>query len=147
MGDFIMEKEIEFLQYIYQNAKMGIVGIDDIKSHIEDEDLKKTITRQKSEYESIANECIKILANYKKDEEDISNMSKIMSYVMVNMQMLKDDSASNIAKLMIEGSNKGIIQINEKLNNYANINPKIIKLAKKLLVTEQHNIDDLKIYL
>lgn len=147
MGDFIMEKEVEFLQYMYQNAKMGIQGIDDIKSHIEDEDLKKTITRQRSEYESIANDCIEILSELGKDEEDISNMSKIMSYVMVSIQMLKDDSSKNIAKLMIEGSNKGIIQINEKLNSYTNINPKIIKLAKKLLATEQHNIDDLKIYL
>ena len=142
-----MEKEVEFLNYMYQNAKMGIVGIDDIKSHIEDEDLKKLIARQRSEYESIADECIEILASMGKDEEDISNMSKVMSYMMVSMEMLKDDSSSNIAKLMIEGSNKGIIQINKKLNSFNNIDSKIVKLAKKLLATEQHNIDDLKIYL
>lgn len=142
-----MEKEIEFLQFIYQNAKMGIVGIDDIKSHIEDDDLKKLIARQRSEYESISNDAITILADLGKDEKDISKMSKIMSYMMVNMEMLKDDSKSNIAKLMIEGSNKGVIQINKKLNDYSNVNPKIIKLAKKLLATEEHNIDDLKIYL
>ena len=139
-----MEKEVEFLKFLYQNAKMGIVGIDDIKSHIEDEDLKKLISRQRSE---VANECIIILNEMGKDEEDISGMSKIMSYMVVGMEMLKDDSSSNIAKLMIEGSNKGIIQINEKLNDYSNVNPKITKLAKKLLKTEQHNIDDLKIYL
>ena len=142
-----MEKEVEFLKFLYQNAKMGIVGIDDIKSHIEDEDLKKLISRQRSEYEEVANECIIILNEMGKDEEDISGMSKIMSYMVVGMEMLKDDSSSNIAKLMIEGSNKGIIQINEKLNDYSNVNPKITKLAKKLLKTEQHNIDDLKIYL
>ena len=48
---------------------------------------------------------------------------------------------------MIEGSKKGIIEINKNLNSYNNMNSKIIKLAKKLLATEQHNIDELKIYL
>lgn len=147
MGDFIMENDIEFLQFIYQNAKMGIVGIDDIDNHIEDVNLKETILRQKSEYESIADDCIEILAELGKEEKDISNVAKFMSYMVASVEMLKDDSSSNIAKLMIEGSNKGIIQINEKLNDYDNINPKIVKIAKKLLATEQHNIDDLKIYL
>lgn len=142
-----MEKDIEFLNYIYQNAKMGIEGIDDIKKHIESDELKKLISRQKKEYEDIADDAIMLLANYGKDEEDISSLSKVMSYMMVNMQMLKDDSESNIAKLMIEGSNKGVIQITEKLNHYSNVDSKIVKLAKKLLATEEHNIDDLKIYL
>ena len=74
-------------------------------------------------------------------------MAKVTTYVMANLEMLKDDSSSNIAKLMIEGSNKGIIEINKNLNSYNNMNSKIIKLAKKLLATEQHNIDELKIYL
>ena len=127
VGDFIMEKDIEFLNYIYQNAKMGIEGIDDIKKHIESDELKKLISRQEKEYEDIADDAI--------------------MHMMVNMQMLKDDSESNIAKLMIEGSNKGVIQITEKLNHYSNVDSKIVKLAKKLLATEEHNIDDLKIYL
>ena len=142
-----MDKEVEFLQFIYHNAKMGIEGINDIKKHIETDELKELIARQKSEYESIANDAIVLINKLGKDEEDISNISKVMSYMMVNMQMLKDDSESNIAKLMIEGSNKGVIQITEKINHYNNVNPKIIKLAKKLLSTEEHNIEDLKIYL
>ncbi|MBE6161533.1 MAG: hypothetical protein E7158_04905 [Firmicutes bacterium] len=142
-----MDKEVEFLKYIYQNAKMGIEGIDDIKKHIETDELKELIARQKSEYESIANDAILLLNKSGAHEDDISALSKAMSYMMVNMKMLKDDSESNIAKLMIEGSNKGVIQITEKINSYTNVNPKIIKLAKKLLATEEHNIEELKIYL
>ena len=74
-------------------------------------------------------------------------MSKVMTYVMANLELLKDDSSSNIAKMMIDGSNKGIIEITKNLNSYTNMNSRIIKLAKKLLATEQHNIDELKIYL
>ncbi len=142
-----MGKDAEFLNYIYQNAKMGVIGIDNIKDKIFDDELKNIIATQKKEYQKIADDASSILNELGLTEKDVSKMAKVTTYVMANLEMLKDDSSSNIAKLMIEGSNKGIIEINKNLNSYNNMNSKIIKLAKKLLATEQHNIDELKIYL
>ncbi len=142
-----MGKDAEFLNYIYQNAKMGVIGIDNIKDKIFDDELKNIIATQKKEYQKIADDASSILNELGITEKDVSKMAKVTTYVMANLEMLKDDSSSNIAKLMIEGSNKGIIEINKNLNSYNNMNSKIIKLAKKLLATEQHNIDELKIYL
>ena len=142
-----MGKDAEFLNYIYQNAKMGVIGIDNIKDKISDDELKNVIATQKKEYQKIADDASSILNELGLTEKDVSKMAKVSTYVMANLEMLKDDSSSNIAKLMIEGSNKGIIEINKNLNSYNNMNSKIIKLAKKLLATEQHNIDELKIYL
>lgn len=142
-----MGKDAEFLNYIYQNAKMGVIGIDNIKDKIFDDELKNIIATQKKEYQKIADDASNILNELGLTEKDVSKMAKVSTYVMANLEMLKDDSSSNIAKLMIEGSNKGIIEINKNLNSYNNMNSKIIKLAKKLLATEQHNIDELKIYL
>ena len=142
-----MGKDAEFLNYIYQNAKMGVIGIDNIKDKIFDDELKNIIATQKKEYQKIADDASSILNELGLTEKDVSKMAKVSTYVMANLEMLKDDSSSNIAKLMIEGSNKGIIEINKNLNSYNNMNSKIVKLAKKLLATEQHNIDVLKIYL
>ena len=142
-----MGKDAEFLNYIYQNAKMGVIGIDNIKDKIFDDELKNVIATQKKEYQKIADDASSILNELGLTEKDVSKMAKVSTYVMANLEMLKDDSSSNIAKLMIEGSNKGIIEINKNLNSYNNMNSKIIKLAKKLLATEQHNIDELKKYL
>ncbi len=142
-----MGKDAEFLNYIYQNAKMGVIGIDNIKDKIFDDELKNIIATQKKEYQKIADDASSILNELGLTEKDVSKMAKVSTYVMANLEMLKDDSSSNIAKLMIEGSNKGIIEINKNLNSYNNMNSKIVKLAKKLLATEQHNIDELKIYL
>ena len=142
-----MGKDIEFLNYIYQNAKMGVVRIDNIKAKIYDEELKDLIATQRKEYVTICDEATKLLDELGVGEKDISTMAKVMTYFMANLELLKDDSESNIAKLMIEGSNKGIIEITKKLNGYNNANKKVEKLARKLLVTEQHNIDELKIYL
>ena len=137
-----MGKDAEFLNYIYQNAKMGVIGIDNIKDKIFDDELKNIIAMQKKEYQKIADDASSILNELGLTEKDVSKMAKVSTSVMANLEMLKDDSSSNIAKLMIEGSNKGIMEINKNLNSYNNMNSKIIKLAKKLLATEQHNIDE-----
>ena len=69
------------------------------------------------------------------------------SYMMSKMKLMKDSSSSAIAKMMIEGSNKGIIEITEKLNNYPKDDQEIVDLANKLLDIEQKNLDDLKEFL
>lgn len=142
-----MGKDAEFLNYIFQNAKMGVTGIDNIKDKIYDDELKNIIATQKKEYQKIADEASKLLNDLGVSEKEISKMAQVMTYITANLELLKDDSTSNIAKMMIEGSNKGIIEINKNLNSYNNMNQNVIKLAKKLLATEQHNIDELKIYL
>lgn len=142
-----MGKDAEFLNYIFQNAKMGVTGIDNIKDKIYDDELKNIIATQKKEYQKIADEATKLLNDLGVSENKISKMAQVMTYITANLELLKDDSTSNIAKMMIEGSNKGIIEINKNLNSYNNMNQNVIKLAKKLLATEQHNIDELKIYL
>ncbi len=142
-----MGKDAEFLNYIFQNAKMGVTGIDNIKDKIYDDELKNIIATQKKEYQKIADEATKLLNDLGVSEKEISKMAQVMTYITANLELLKDDSTSNIAKMMIEGSNKGIIEINKNLNSYNNMNQNVIKLAKKLLATEQHNIDELKIYL
>ena len=142
-----MNKHIEFLNYIYQNAQMGIVGIDDIITKVEDKEFEKLLNEQKADYENICNEAIQILKKYGKEQKELNKMTKMSSYMMVKMKTMTDCSTSNLAKMMMEGSNKGIIEITEKLNNYEEKDEEIVSLANKLLETEQNNLDDLKKFL
>ena len=38
-----MEKNIDFLNYIYKNAQMGIIGIDDVFNNAKAKDFKKLL--------------------------------------------------------------------------------------------------------
>ena len=138
---------IEFLNYIYQNAHMGIIGIEHIEDNIVDDDLRKIILKQKQEYDEIVKETLEIFKNYHKEEKDISIMANIGSYMSAKFNLMKDNNTNVIAKMMIEGSNKGIIEITEKLNNYHGDNKELCTLAKKLLRTEEYNLEELKKFL
>ncbi len=48
---------------------------------------------------------------------------------------------------MIKGNNRGIIEIQEKINNYEGTDKKIMALAKELLRIEKRNLDNLKKFL
>ena len=124
---------------------MGVIGIKELLPYVKHEDFKKLLNHELEEYELICDDTIKLFIKYKKEEKDVSKMAKIMTYMSVKTS--KKDNVNKFAKMMIEGSNKGIIEINEKLNYYKGVSPKIIDLANRLLETEQNNINELKKYL
>jgi len=140
-----MEKEL--LDYIYQNAKMGIVGIDNIKSVIKDEEFLKTIREQEKDYYAICQEATSLLLERNESVKDISGMAKIMTYIDAKLKTNEDTSTNVLAKMMIKGSNRGIIEIQEKLNRYDQADKKVVRLAKNLLKIEKRNLDNLKKFL
>ncbi len=142
-----MSEEVEFLNYIYKNAKMGIIGVDAIISKVSEEKFEKVLKEQRNEYDKVCNEAEDILKKYGKQNEEVGILAKISTNVMSEMSMLKDDSTKNIAKLMVEGTNKGIIEITEKINAYNNSDAEIIVLANRLKSILEKNIDELKKYL
>lgn len=139
-----MSKEVEFLNFIFKNAEMGIIGIDDVLNVLEDADFADMLNRQKQEYENILKKAKEILKCYGKDTKENSGLSKVRSNIMVKMGSMMDSSVSNFAKMMMEGTNKGIIEIQEKINNINVEDEEIIELAKKLLATEERNLEDFK---
>ena len=142
-----MEKNLDFLNYMFKNAKMGIIGIDDVYPKVKAKELKKLLQKQRNEYDNICSKAIELLKKHDAEVEDLNVMAKIGSSFVSSIEIAKNHSDSTIAKLMIEGTNKGIIEINEKLNNIPNIDKETKKIALKLLKIEQYNLTELKKYL
>ena len=64
---------------------------------------------------------------------------------MVNIQTVNDQSASNIAGMLINGSTMGIIDAVKKLHQYeGNVEKDIKKLMEDLREFEEKNVEELK---
>ncbi len=137
---------IIFLNLIYQNAQMGLIGIGAVMDKVEDERIAKLISEQRGEYEKFCEDAKKILIKYGAKEEEISAIQKLSSKIM-SEAMTFNKGDKNIVKLMMEGNEKGVIAITEKLNEYNDKDPEIVALAEKLLATEEHNREEFKEYL
>ena len=141
----MLEKEI--LLKFYQNVEMGIVGIEAIEDKIESRSLAKLILNQKKEYEVLKEKLVSLCSKYNVEDKELGSLVKISSDVMVTMKTLIDKSEHTIAKMMMEGTNKGLIQLEELLNNYQGKDEKITELIKETIDLEHQNNEELKIYL
>lgn len=137
---------IKFLNLIYQNAQMGLIGIDMVIKKVENEKIAKLIGEQKKEYEKFLSDAHEILIKYGAKEEEISKLKELSSKVMATF-MTMNKSDKEIAKLMMEGNQKGVLEITAELNNYDGSDDEILSLARRLLATEEHNREEFKTYL
>ena len=137
---------IKFLNLIYQNAEMGLIGIDAVIKKVESDKIAKLIKEQRKEYVQFLDDAKKILLKYGAKEEEISKLKNLSSKAMANV-MTMGKSDKEIAKLMMEGNQKSVLEITAELNEYEGNDEEILDLAHKLLATEEHNREEFKEYL
>ena len=143
----IKMNEREVIVKLYQNVDMGVVGIESIEDKIETRALAKTVLNQKEEYQNLKQELLSFCKDYNVQEKELGTMAKLSSGMMSNMKLMMDKSDNHIAKMMMEGTNKGLISLEELKNNYDGKDEKLIAMIEKIIKVEQQNNEDLKIYL
>ena len=142
-----MNDNARLLNFVYQNAQMGVDSIRQLMGIVENKELKEHLKTQFQGYEEFQNTARQMLEENGFDEKEISAFSKISTYLMINMQLLTDKSATHIAEMMIQGSNMGVIDAIKNLNDCEDAEQEIRNLMEKLQTFEEHNIDKLKEFL
>ncbi len=142
-----MKENIELLNYIYQNAQMGLVSIEHIIDISKDPTFIKFLKKQKHGYESITDKVIKLLNKNDSLEKGISSFTKIKTYLMINVQALTDKSTSHLAEMMLIGSTMGVIDTIRNLTKYNDLDSEYLNLLKELHNYEESNINLLKKYI
>lgn len=145
-GDYL-DKNIEFLNYIYQNAEMGKNTISQLIDIVEDPIYKKFLQLQLEEYASVYSVAEEMLKKFNKEGKNINVLSKASTYTMINLKTLTNKSPSHISEMLIQGNTMGIIDLTKKIKEYANTEKEILDLANKLLEFEKENIEECKKYL
>ena len=140
-------KNIAFLNTIYQITEMGVIGINDVFDKVSKAEFRSFLEEQKKEYNAILESSEKILSSYGAKEKELGKMVKMNSKMMAEMKLMTNKDDKIIAKMMVEGSTKGVTKIVEAMNSYNDEDEEVKKLGEKLLKTLENNIEDLKIYL
>lgn len=142
-----MNKNIEFLNYIYQNAEMGKNTISQLINIIDDTPLKQSLKLQLNRYTQIYNLASNKIEEAKKDSKGIGTFSKFTTYLMININTLTNRTPSHIAEMMMQGSTMGIIDVTKNIKKYASDSKDILELADRLLNLEQQGFEQMKSFL
>ncbi len=142
-----MNGNTELLNFVYQNAQMGVITIDQLINIVEDEEFKAHLSAQLEEYRSIFSEARELLNKNGYEEKGISTCSKIKTYISVRIQTAGDATPSHVSEMLILGSNMGIIDAVKNLKTYVDAEEDIRNLMKRLLAFEEENVQQLKDFL
>lgn len=137
----------ELLNYIFQNAQMGVDTISQLLEISEDDKFLHQLKTQKDEYSKISNDAKQLLSKTHTSPDDLSAFDKVRTYLMISVQTLTDKSTSHIAQMMMEGSTMGIVQAIRKIRNYTEVDDEVSSLMKRLLKFEENNFEQLKKYI
>ena len=145
-----MDENLELLTYLYQDADMALDNLTTLINKINKKDnkIKKIIEAEIKGYE---NYLKKIKSCIKKNNYEIKPkplLSKMGAYMGINMEIVKDNSDSRIADMLIQGFTMGVLNVSKKIDLYKkDVNKEIIGLAKEFKKFQQENIEFLKQYL
>ena len=147
-GDY-MNKNNELLSHIYNISDMGVKSTTSLINILKTKDnkIKSILEYELKKYEEIFKESKKLVKKENITPKGTSMMLDIMTNIEMKTRVLKDNSDSAMAGLLIEGFNMGIIETEKKLKDYKDSERNIIKLASRLLDFQKEEIDKLKEYL
>ena len=121
--------------------------------------LIKKINKKDNKIKKIVEGIIKGYENYLKKVKDYmddnnydikgkSLLSKVGAYFGVNMEVMKDNSDSRIADMLIQGLTMGVLSVTKKIDSYkGDADKEILKLANEFKDFQQEAINMLKKYL
>ena len=146
MTDTLTDRQ-ELLNFIHKNAQMGEESIGYLLDVTDDDTMRDFLQQQRAEYADVMQQACDMLQQNGARPQGVGSMAKMSAYMMVNTKTMVDNTPSHLAKMMIEGSTKGTIEITKKLKLYDGVDHPAEKLGQRLLKMEETNIEKLKDFL
>lgn len=138
----------EVVAEIYRNAQLALTSISDIMPEVEDSKIREEIMHQHEEYEKICSKAAKLAFNFGLDLKEPSPVKKAMMWSAIKMGTASDNSAQNIAQMMIRGTVNGITSLKTSLTDAEKtMDPEVKRLLKELISLEEGFEKKLKTFL
>ena len=146
-GNHLKKEEVSIYQEIRKNTGMALAALNTISDKIYDDTLAMQVARETLKYSDIRNRATDRLLQGKAEPRRNSPFSKLMLKGGIQMNTALNTSTSHIAELLIQGSNRGIVDLYKTLNRCPDLRGPAMEMAKELMDFEEKNIERLKKYL
>ena len=141
-----MKKDIELLNKIFKGTHIGSKSLNSMLPGIKNVSLRKAVITQINEYDKINSDARFMIASLGETPKK-PTMTSISASMEAKINVASDSSPSHIAETIIKGSNMGIINITKELNKSKLCTPTVYDLGRKLVKTEENNVERIKPFL
>ncbi len=141
------EREITFLKELHQASQMGKETLEHINKNIKSDELKLAVSKDIENYEDICCQINDKLNKRNKEPKSISKLPKMMAGMMIDMKVNENTDDSEVAKMIIDGTTKGVTECTAKISSFSDLDNDLLNIGYKFLWIQQKNIDEMKRFL
>ncbi len=142
-----MEQISSVLNGYYKNASVGIDAIESVLPKTKNENLSRELHKQMDYYKKQKTALTEQMLKCGVTPESKGTMAKLCTEMNVAIHSIGGIETNEIAKLMVQGTNMGIVQMTELMNRHENIPSDIKRQGKEMIRREEAYIERLKPYL
>lgn len=142
-----LDREIEFLKQLHQAAQMGRDTLEHVNGNIGPGELREAVEQDIFDYSDVCAQITEKLEKRGEDPKPVGKVVRKMAGMMIDMKISDDTADSEVAKMIIDGTTKGVTECTSKLSDYADVADDIKNVGYKLLWVQQKNIDEMRRFL
>ncbi len=143
-----LKKDSEVWAEIYRNAQLALTSISDVLPEVDDVGIKEEILRQHEEYEKICSQAAELAHKFDVELKEPNPVKKAMMWSAIKMGTANDNSAQNVAQMMIRGTVTGLTSLKTSLTDGEKVmDEEIKKLLCNLIDLEEGFEQKLKTFL
>lgn len=140
-------REVEFLKQLHQASQMGRDALEHVNSNIAQGKLREAVEKDIFDYSDVCSQITEKLEERDEKPKSVGKIPQKMAGMMIDLKIKEDTADSEVAKMVIDGTTKGVTEITTKLNDFSDIDNDLKNIAYKLLWVQQKNIDEMKGFL
>lgn len=138
------EQTRKLLQECSAGCKMGINSMEQAREFVTDENLGKIMDEYLKKNEKLLAETVNMLEEEGGEEKEPGAMASAFSWITTEVKLMLKDDSTQIARIMMDGSNMGIQSLCKYMHEYDSASKESLNLAKKLVKTEEAFMKELQ---
>lgn len=131
----------------YQNATMGAQGIEAVLKHTKHPEFRSLLETQLAAYRKQQVQMLQEFADGGEKPSDNPAWLKLYSDLGIRLHTLVDESDENLAKLMVEGTNMGVITLLKTMHANPQVPEAVRHTGDDIIKRENAYLESLKKYL
>lgn len=142
-----VEKTRHAISDLYKNVTMAQNCVKTLLPYVAEQDVTKALHKQVEQYDSYIEQIGTIGQTLNFDPTPAPKALMAMANMGIRAKMLTDKSTTHVAKIMLQGTLNGIIDLYRLIKENETIHPDVALLEKQVLRYEEGRLENAKAWL
>ena len=139
-----VEKTKQAMSDLYKNVTMAQSCVKTLLPYVEEQEVTKTLHKQVEQYDHYVEQLDALCENLNFDPTPAPKMAISMANMGIRAKMIADKSITHVAKIMLQGTLNGIIDLYRLIGENEDIHPEVALMEKQVLRYEEGRFESLK---